>query len=109
MIKIFATDDQMKKMAANAVNFSKPMGMGFYHYKPGHETKAEDIEIENGYHKGIFLDYVDGRMVKFSAWKRDGYWEVRSDLSLDYQSWCSKYKTWKELANSVGVTIEDIK
>lgn len=107
MKKIKATDVQMKQMAANAINASRPVGMGFLHFNEKDNAKPEDIEISND---ELFLDYIGGRMVKFNAWKVEGtedQWEVRDGLHLDYQSWISTYPTWEVLAKSVGASVID--
>ena len=102
-MKIIATDEQIKQMAANAINASRPMGMGFLHFNPDSVTTANDLEAE---HNGLFVDYFEGRMVKFSAWKHKDHWEVRDENPHpEYQSWCTKYPTWQSLAASVGATV----
>ena len=69
-LKIKATDEQMKQMAAKAINASSPIGMGYYHFKPGNDrVTAGDIRIYDG--NELFCDYAEGRMVKFHARKKD--------------------------------------
>ena len=103
MVKIKATDEQMKQMAAKAINASAPIGMGFYHFKHGNDrVTAEDVPI---YDNAVYCDYVEGRMVKFHAWKKGGYWEVRENLDPEYQSWCVTYPTWSALVSAVGAEV----
>ena len=95
-MKFEASDEQVKKMAALAVNASEPMGLGHFHFQPGETFKPEEFDIED---RGIFLDYVQGRMVKLYIHKRGpGEWEVTDRKPTpDYQSWCRKYPTYEAL------------
>ncbi len=94
-----ATDDQIKQIAANAVNASRPMGMGFLHYQPEHEFKPEDFTMDKG---GLYLDYVQGRMVKLYIHKDLDEWVINGEPRSDYQSWCHKYPTYESLVNSIN-------
>jgi len=95
-----ATEQQILQMAANAVNASKPMGMGFLHYQPNNQFKPEDFIIKKN---GLYLDYVQGRMVKLFIHKiEDNEWEVIGEPRCDYQSWCSKYPAYEDLINSAN-------
>ena len=95
-----ATEEQVKKMAALAVNASAPMGLGILHFQKK-EYQPEEFPISI---RGIYLDYVDGRMVKLNIFKSDeGTWRVADETSYDYQSWKSKYDSYKELAEAAGV------
>lgn len=109
MLQFKATNDQVKQIAINAIKASAPMGMGFLSFSPDDEFKLEDINIhEDTRNPGMFLDYVNGRMVKLSIWKRgEDLWETRdTPPTHDYQSWCRKYNTYEDLLTSVpGVTI----
>lgn len=97
-----ATDEQLKKMAALAVNASRPMGMGFLHFQ-NREYKPEEFDVS----KGLSLDYHQGRMVKLYVNRA-----VNSDIiklpdnapDIEYQSWASKYPTYRALADAAGCT-----
>lgn len=100
-MKITATDEQISQMCANAINASMAVGMGFLHYKEGHVFKASEVQVSQ---PGVFLDYVEGRMVKLTV-RRIGMgntWDLPdSEPTYDYQSWVTKYKTYLDLAASV--------
>lgn len=52
----------------------------------------------------LYLDYVDGRMVKLSinAFKEKDIWFIRNDaFSVDYQSFADTYPTPLDLIKSV--------
>lgn len=86
---IQATDEQVKRMGVLAVMASRPMGMGFLHYKP--DLSAADVEaqleVTTGFKPGLFIDYFQGRMVKFRAWKKADGWEFPDSISHEYESW----------------------
>jgi len=94
-----ATEEQVKQIAANAVNASKPMGMGFLHYTNRVFTN-KDFNIDKF---GLNLDYVQGRMVKLNIkHKGDNQWQIiHGEPTYDYQSWINKYPTNQDLVNSV--------
>jgi hypothetical protein len=96
-MKFKATNQQVKQIAANAINASKPMGMGFLHFQADNNFTADDIEDGE-----LYFDYVQGRMVKLRI--RDlgnGEYEIADNPTSDYQSWCSTYPTTEALVNSV--------
>lgn len=96
---IKATDDQVIEMAKLAIMNSIPMGMGFLHFRS--ELKKEDINLEiiNG---EVYLDYVQGRMVKFWATKKEDGWKFDDSINPEYQSWCSKYPSYQALFEAVN-------
>ena len=97
-----ATEEQVKQIAVNAVEASIPMGRGYMQFNPAQEFKPEMFEIN---HLGIHLDYFQGRMVKLNIWKsKDGTWRTGDEVRIDYQSWGTKYPTYKELVESVSGT-----
>lgn len=104
-IKFRATEDQIRKIAVNAIHASSPMGMGYLHFVPGDHFKPEDISISPKV--GIYLDYVQGRMVKLSIiFEGDNTWTMSNDLDVEYQSWAAKYPTGEDLLKSVeGIEI----
>ncbi len=96
-MKFKATKQQVKEIAANAINASTPMGMGFLHYQADTKFGPEDISDEQ-----LYFDYVQGRMVKLSI--RDlgnDEYEIADNPTSDYQSWCGIYPTTEDLVNSV--------
>ena len=103
-MKFKATEKQVQKMAALASNASIPIGMGFLQHNPNKEFGAHDFEIRGG----IFLDYVMGRMVKLRISKvKPDYWEIPDqEPTPDYQSWCGKYPTYKDLMEAAGILWE---
>ena len=106
MLIFKASEDQVKKIACNAINASSPMGLGFIHYKP---KKFKVTDLDGLLTKtGLFLDYVEGRMVKLCIWREGAdQWKCLSRTpNSSYQSWCNKYETFEELIRSAG--IEDI-
>lgn len=93
------TDEQMIKMAKLAVLYSEPMGLGYLHYRPMKIEDITEVKINNG---GIFIDYYEGRMVKFQARKiEDGKWDVNERTSYDYQSWKKRFDSYLALALEV--------
>lgn len=98
-----ATEEQIKQIAANAVNASSPMGMGFIHATDKKFT-PDEFEIPE---TGTFsLDYVQGRMVKLTLWNKDGVWKTPDRApDIEYQSWMKKYPTYEALVKSAGVEI----
>lgn len=106
-----ATDDQLAIVVANAVNASKPMGAGHFHYRPDHEFKPEDfIEHIKTNTDWVSFDYVEGRMVKLRIWPdvdKKGYYSCSNDRPReDYQSWYWKYPTYKELLATADIKVE---
>ena len=100
-----ATEGQIKQIAANAVNASFPMGLGFLHFRPKRVFQASDFDAQpNGC---FYLDYVQGRMVKLSIFKREDGWEIDDNPRADYQSWVRKYPTTEALVNSVLEPMND--
>ena len=96
-----ATEKQVKAMAVLAVEASTPMGMGVLHFKADQKFSLEDFEIR---HNQLFLDYVQGRMVKLLINKiSEDTWEMRDDVSTEYQSWARKYPTPLSLAQAAGI------
>lgn len=104
MAKLKATDEQIQQMMANAVNASIPMGLGHLH-ATNRVFQPSDFPLEDG--RGLYGDYVQGRMVKVGFAKVNGVWEVRGcrEPRGDYQSWASQYPTIEALAKSAGAEI----
>ena len=95
-----ATPDQVLQIAVNAVNASKPMGMGFLQFQEV-EYKPEDL-LPYLNDKGVYVDYFEGRMVKLWIWSvSQDLWEIPDNPTADYQSWVRVYPTSEELINSV--------
>lgn len=106
-MRLSLTDDQVREMARRAILASEPVGLGFLHYRPG--LKLEEINLkgldrsDDTINPGIFVDYYEGRMVKFASWKQpDGTWKFHDETSHDYQSWKSTYDSYEVLAKEVA-------
>ena len=98
-MNIQLTNEQVLEMARLAILASNPVGLGFLHYKG--DLKKEDIKVEVVGDR-IDIDYYDGRMVKFHAFKTNpSYWGFNDTISYDYQSWKSRYDSYLELAKVV--------
>ena len=111
-MKFKATIDQLKQVAVNAVNASVPIGMGHMHYKPGN---YDPKHIEVGSDGFVNIDYFQGRMVKLNLYKikdsEDMYLIPNGSIcnpDKEYQSWCRKYPTYKNLLIASGIKPEDI-
>ena len=106
-MKIKATTKQLAQLLKNAFDASVPMGMGFLHYDPkGVPLEHFQEGMKEHTDPRINLDYVQGRMVKLSLRKdsegQENVWELPDTAPrLDYQSWASKYPTYRDLALSV--------
>lgn len=104
MIKFKASEEQLKQMVANAINASSPMGLGFY---SANMRKVYTVEDVNRFSTSSYIcvDYFEGRMVKLRIKiEGNGSYSVHKKLSIDYQSWCDKFPTWKDLLESAGIT-----
>jgi hypothetical protein len=110
-MRFWATEEQVRKMCALAVNASahwlecaRPDG-------PREYTEA-DFRGEVDGRFNVSLDYFDGRMVKLHM-RRTGargdavQWEVPDrDPRPDYQAWCGAFPTYRALAEKVGAECE---
>lgn len=94
------TDEQVVKMAKLAIMASSPMGMGILHYDAGLKSEDIQLEIRSDYNPGLFVDYYQGRMVKFRAWKKPKGWEFPDTISYEYESWIRKYPNYETLAEA---------
>ncbi len=105
MNKFNATKEQVLQIAANAINASIPVGMGYLHFKSKNYTPEElQMEYEAEDKRGnIYLDYFDGRMVKLSIQHLgdNSYATNEGEANIEYQSWARKYPTYEDLTNSV--------
>ena len=91
-----ATKLQVQQIAANAINASKPMGMGILHFQADANFTPEDIG------DAMSFDYVQGRMVKLYIRDLGGdKYEIADNPTPDYQSWCATYPTTEALIKSV--------
>lgn len=108
--KFFATEDDVYKICTNAINASKPVGLGKVHYKEKVYTFDEVKEKLTTNHtdnlKGawLYIDYFDGRMVKLTVNRHyeDVGWSFSgSNPNPDYQSWADTYPTYHDLFCSV--------
>lgn len=116
-MKFKATTEQIKKVAALAVNASRGAGMGMLHFRPKTYTPEEidlqftqfDFEkrVKGNRGQDVDLDYYEGRMVKLHirALGEDA-WEVTdSPPRPDYQSWADTYPTYPALLRAAGITL----
>jgi len=98
-MNLHCTDDQMKRMAALAVNASFPAGLGFLHFRQELHVTADDIPLRGDV---IVIDYYEGRMVKFRARKvGDDTWNVPDRISGEYESWITTYDSYQHLFDAV--------
>jgi len=104
MTKFKATNEQVIQMATNAVNASRPVGMGMLQYQPNDLTTDQIKGIMDD--DGFSLDYVQGRMVKMRIKKLEGsLWQMQYETNTEYQSWGTKYPTAHDLIKSAGITV----
>lgn len=100
-----ATDEQVQEMCALAANASAPMGMGYLHFRPEVRFKAEDFPVLSS-DSGVYLDYVQGRMVKLSLHRvGENEWQAADQISSEYESWVNRYPSYAELAEAAGATV----
>ena len=101
--KFKATGEQLAQVMTNAVNASKPMGMGFLHFDPK-EISVGEFMGKADPSNFTSIDYWQGRMVKIHAHKeQDGSFCFYGVPRSDYQSWSHKYSSYAELLASAGV------
>jgi hypothetical protein len=102
-MRIRATDEQVSKMCALAVQASAPMGMGFLHFDTNTVFTPEDFPIKAA--TAVYLDYVQGRMVKLGM-RRGGpdIWDAPDQISGEYESWIVRYPSY-ELAEAAGAEV----
>lgn len=94
-----ATKEQIRQIGANAIDYSRPMGFGYLHYRSDQFIRTEDIELEDG---NLNLDYVAGRCVKlFIRNIGDDTWEIPESPTPDHQTWVRRYPTNESLVESV--------
>ena len=97
-----ATDEQVQKMWSLAVSASTPRGLSMIHYVPNQDFKPDDFTLTE---RGIYLDYVQGRMVKLALRRAgEGVWDAPDSISGEYESWVTTYPSYADLAKAAGVT-----
>lgn len=103
-MKFKATRNQLLCIMANAVNFSRPVGLGFLQFEDKIYS-PEDMEKYILNDDTIFadLDYVDGRMVKLTIFKEGSQYVIKDNFSLGYQSFANRYPNVSELLKSVNI------
>lgn len=102
-MKFKATPEQIKQIFVNAINASKPVGMGFLSFKSREYTTADLEGLDTD--QTMDADYIDGRMVKLCIFPKGGNtWETIDQASPDYQSWANTY-TPQSLVESVGAVV----
>lgn len=97
---IQATDEQVVEMGKLAILASIPMGMGILHYD--RDLKSADIEIAVNT-SGLYIDYYQGRMVKFNGHKSADGWSFSDEIRDDYQSWKCRYPSYQSLFDAARV------
>ena len=106
------SEEFLKKLFYNAYLASRVAGMGWLQAKDAVSIDAVwDVIVNKGghdcggfkRHTGHFsADYVFGRMMKlYIRQTNEGVFEINDSVRFDYQSWCGKYRTVKELLDSV--------
>lgn len=103
-VRFKATNEQLRHLQATATNASKPVGMGYVHYKPEKVFTADDFHPDHAQS----TDYVQGRMVKCYARKVDGQTDQYEldEPREDYQSWSVEYPTARALVEAgAGLTV----
>ena len=95
---IKATDEQVIKMAKLAILASRPVGMGFLGFNSNlKEEDITDLKLETGWSSGLYIDYYQGRMVKFASNKVENGYAFPNGISPEYQSWISTYPSYLAL------------
>jgi hypothetical protein len=90
-----------------------PVGMGFLQNNPGADIDSvwNNVQSAGDYPGGASLhrqekgsaygDYVFGRMMKLGLnWNEDSVTFTDAQPRPDYQAWCRKYKTYKDLVEA---------
>lgn len=104
VIRFKASNTQIGKVCAAAVNASTPMGLGMLHYDEKRRYSYNEFAPTDKDSKWIDLDYVDGRMVKLHImYEGKNIWHMSSILKPAYQSWCKTYPTVPHLLEAAGV------
>jgi len=110
MSKIDVTGVDIKELIKKAYELSKPQGLGFLHYTPGELTEEEVNDIlaksvsNSRYNKGLHLDYVKGRSLKFHMFQEE------DDRVYIYSPWYDHSDAQlKELLDHFGIKMEDEK
>lgn len=117
MYDIELSDKVLVEMAALAVEHSVPVGLGRLHFRPLTPEYSREIRerIARDYitQGGIYIDYFDGRMVKFNHANKgfgpDGIKRIQSfndTISSDYQSWKQEFANYEELAIRAMINVE---
>ncbi len=97
-----ATEQQLLTIAANAVNASKPKGMGFL-LATDQVFQPSDFKLDDC--GGLSVDYVQGRMVKLTIRRSGGTHSIPDVFRSDFQSFAHTYPTPQDLLKSAGVEI----
>jgi hypothetical protein len=104
-MKLEATDEQVVRMGQLAVMASVPVGMGILHYDASLKPTDIRLEVRGGDNPGLFIDYFQGRMVKFRCWKRDGGFEFPDTISHEYESWIATYPSYDALFTAAKASL----
>lgn len=106
--KFKATVDDVYKICTAAINASKQVGLGKYHYKEKtysfEEIKQKLTTNHSDNLKGawLYIDYFEGRMVKLTIDRHGAEdWSFRGFPHPEYQSWIETFPTYDDLIFSV--------
>jgi hypothetical protein len=102
-MQFIATEQQLKQIVFNAIEWSKPPLQHGSHlvWSPELPFKAEDIKLK---FQGSWLDidYICGRCVKLFVRKvAENCYEIENEPTPDRQTWVHKYPTNEALIKSV--------
>jgi hypothetical protein len=104
-IKFNADKQQLKTIVANAINASRPMGLGYLSYKKDmtyHQLDFSDEMIFNATGR-INIDYFEGRMVKLYIDRFKDDFFILNEIDAEYQSWKNTYETVEHLLKKSGI------
>lgn len=94
---IAATDKEVLMMGKLAILASVPVGIGVLHHDPNLKIDDVQLTLKSDFNPGLFIDYYQGRMVKFRCWKKEGGFEFPDTISHEYESWKRTYPDYTAL------------
>lgn len=108
-VKFTASPDHIFQLITNAINSSKPTGLGIYHYSHTTYTvnNIRDAISLPQVGKVVFVDYFEGRMVKLRILRTGlNTWEfIDTQFRPDYQSFYEAYQTPSDLLESFNDSV----
>ncbi len=106
-VEFEATEEQIKQIALNAINKSRPAGLGFLHFEDKDYTIREienELNPDPDFKVVVDLDYFHGRMVKLVIFGNgEGKYKINKTFNAEYQSFADFYPTPESLLESAGV------